>query len=192
MSNFKRGVTKVTDVFDPKTFKMMDEESCSKIECTETEWRVNKTNWSANSPYISNYGQAGTIITTPVSDTVKQLMVAAMAEHINVELCDLSTNFNHTAMFRSAFIPWHTDTHCDIAITFYFQDTDPNMGGLYLYSDTEKDESTFYLDEDVKINAISPRKNTMLLQHHCMHSVSALTPMTPVRRSIQAFVRFDR
>ena len=129
MNDFSNGVTRHKEVFDPKTFKMVDEESCQLLDAPDTLWRVNKSNWTSSTPYISNYAQAGTIITTNVSEQVESLMTAAIKQHCNFALDD-AVNFQHTYMFRGAFIPWHNDAHCDLACTFYLQDGDPNMGGL--------------------------------------------------------------
>lgn len=200
---FAQGVQRVTDVFDPKTFKFIDEESCQKLDDQSTMWHVNKTNWTAVQPYISNYGQAGTILQTKVSDKVRDLMMAAMDKHLNFDFNRDDVNFQHQYMFRGAFIPWHTDNHCDVACSFYLQNFDPNNGGIYLYSDNEEtgqkldradlpygQSADIDMSADPYIKGVIACKNSMLLQHRVSHSVTALHPMTPVRRSIQAFLTY--
>ena len=188
--NLENGVKLFENIFDKKTFDYLDKESCSILDDPSTLWRVNKSNWTATNPYISNYGQAGTIISCFVSETAKELMVAAVEDKMEFSIDFEQTQFSYTYMFRGAFIPWHNDSHCDIASTFYFQDWCHDHGGLYLFSNqTEQEE----FDKDCgKITGLNPKKNTLLLQHKIMHAVTPLTPATPVRRSIQSFMHFAK
>lgn len=187
--NLENGVKFFDNIFDEKTFDYLDNESCALLDGPDTLWRVNKTNWTAINPQISNYGQAGTILTHIGDDTVKELILSTVENNIEFKI-DRRSLVTYNYMFRGAFIPWHNDPHCDIACTFYFQDWDTEHGGLYLWSDV-LDPNEFRKDAGA-ISGLNPKKNTMLLQHEIMHAVSPLTPATPVRRSIQAFIHFAK
>ena len=190
MSFMKPGVLKVDNVFDAKAFNFLDEESCGLLDDTSTQYKVNKANWSANEKYIADYAQAGTILTTPISDEAGSLLEAALSEHLNFRIIR-TREWNHTYMFRGAFIPWHEDHHVDLAATFYFQDMNMNCGGLYLYTDNGW-QTHLQGDQSVEVKGVRPERNSMLIQHHVPHTVSALTARTPVRRSIQCFFNFAK
>lgn len=89
-------------------------------------------------------------------------------------------NFNLYVWTPGSYINWHNDGDYKYGFTLYMNDNwNENNGGIFLYKDHK---------DNYNVNGYIPQSNSLVKVKNNFHSVTSITPNSPLRLTIQGFV----